>query len=360
VAAFEAEDVLAPVAEESPCGENLEYDPEYMEVVRLAHGTPERQIGDSVIAAEEPDWRDIQRRAVALFARTKDLQIGFLLTLASLRADGLPGLASGLGVLAGLIERYWDEVHPRLDPEDDLDPTQRVMILDALAKPPGTFGDPWRVLERIRDCPLTNSRQLGRFSLRQILQAEGELPPPTGQEPPSSAMIDGAFQDTPLDELRSLHASATEASVLAERIESMLTERIGAGAATDLSPLPKAVGRISQRLGAELARRGASVEQAEAGISGDGDAPGADPDGGVGPGRSMPSGEITDRQGVLLALEKICRYYERHEPSSPVPMILKRAERLVSMPFMDIIRDLSPESLERIRMIAGTEESAEG
>jgi len=54
-------------------------------------------------------------------------------------------------------------------------------------------------------------------------------------------------------------------------------------------------------------------------------------------------------------IEKICKYYERNEPSSPVPYLLKRAQRLADKNFMDIINDLSPDALAPIRIITGDE-----
>ena len=56
-----------------------------------------------------------------------------------------------------------------------------------------------------------------------------------------------------------------------------------------------------------------------------------------------------------MAIDKICRYYETHEPSSPVPLILRRAQRLVSKSFVEVIQDLSPEAMRQIEIIAGVD-----
>jgi type VI secretion system protein ImpA len=68
---------------------------------------------------------------------------------------------------------------------------------------------------------------------------------------------------------------------------------------------------------------------------------------------SVTRGEIRSREDVVKLLEKICEYYRRTEPSSPVPLILKRAARLAEMNFMEIINDLSPDSISQIRTITG-------
>ena len=52
-------------------------------------------------------------------------------------------------------------------------------------------------------------------------------------------------------------------------------------------------------------------------------------------------------------LDKICQYYARSEPSSPVPYLMKRARRLAEKNFMEIIGDLNPDALEQINKITG-------
>jgi type VI secretion system protein ImpA len=56
-------------------------------------------------------------------------------------------------------------------------------------------------------------------------------------------------------------------------------------------------------------------------------------------------------------LDKICLYYERYEPSSPIPLLLQRSKRLVSANFMDIVRDLAPDGLSQVENLRGKDES---
>jgi type VI secretion system protein ImpA len=65
-------------------------------------------------------------------------------------------------------------------------------------------------------------------------------------------------------------------------------------------------------------------------------------------------GDIRSREDVLRALDAICSYYSRNEPSSPVPLLLERCKRLVTMSFVDIVKDMLPEALTAIQTIAGT------
>jgi type VI secretion system protein ImpA len=57
----------------------------------------------------------------------------------------------------------------------------------------------------------------------------------------------------------------------------------------------------------------------------------------------------------VSALEALCEYYARAEPSSPVPMLLQRAKRLVDKGFMDIMRDLAPGGVAEAEVIGGVE-----
>jgi type VI secretion system protein ImpA len=74
---------------------------------------------------------------------------------------------------------------------------------------------------------------------------------------------------------------------------------------------------------------------------------------GAGAGPKRLSGEITSRDDVIKAMDKIGEYYKRNEPSSPVPLLLERCKRLVHKDFMDIIRDMAPEGLAQVELLRG-------
>jgi type VI secretion system protein ImpA len=58
---------------------------------------------------------------------------------------------------------------------------------------------------------------------------------------------------------------------------------------------------------------------------------------------------------VARAIDRICDYYSRNEPSSPVPLLLQRAKRLATGNFIDIVRDLAPDAMGDIEKICGLE-----
>jgi type VI secretion system protein ImpA len=316
---------------------------------RAAQGKPEQQYGDTVIPAEEPNWGDLKRKAADLLSRTKDLRVAVYLGRALLKTEGLVGLADGLELLRGLLERYWEGVHPRLDPDDDDDPTLRVNTIASLC-------DPETVLPAVREAPLVSAAALGRYSLRDVQLATGAVAPPDGVAPPDIAAIDAAFLGCSLEDLQET-ADAVRRSVSAlEGVESLLTERVGVARAVDLSALTEVLRAARQVLDERLARRGAGAAGArtEAPVP---DAGGTDALLGAGESQSVPpaTGEIRSREDVVRLLDKVCDYFRRNEPSSPVPLLLERAKRLVSKSFLEIVRDLAPDGVTQVETIRGPE-----
>jgi len=341
--------LMSDVSPDAPCGEDLAYDPQYVALFTMAEGTPERQVGDSVIPAEEPDWRQVRDSAVELLRRTKDLRVTLELAVALLRLEGLPGLRDGLSLLHTTLDKHWEGVHPVLDPDDAFDPTERMNIIGALATPPGATGDPMRIQARLREAPLTDSRQFGRYSLRDIDIAKGDVTHHGDGEAPTLSAIAGAFSDTEAERLQELHQAASEAIEFVDGIDRVLTERAGAANAPDLQSFKRLLSEAASRIADALSERGygqPGQDAAEEQPSSEGGAP-------VAHAVSAP-GEIRSRQDVVKALDRICEYYEKNEPSSPVPLLLKRAQRLATKSFLDIVKDLSPDAIAQIEIISGT------
>ena len=62
---------------------------------------------------------------------------------------------------------------------------------------------------------------------------------------------------------------------------------------------------------------------------------------------------IRSREDAIRELERVCVWLERHEPANPAPLLIRRAQRLLQMGFIDILRDLAPEGMSSIEKIAG-------
>jgi type VI secretion system protein ImpA len=334
------ESLLQPVAGAAPCGADLEYDPAFLEIERLVQGKPEQQMGSAVVPAQEPDWNAIVQRATALLGKTKDLRVAFHLTRALLNRDGFAGLRDGLAVLRGLVERYWDGLFPRLEPAEANDATFRINILMGLC-------DSAAVIERVRAIPLVTSRALGRFNLRDLAIASGELPPTPGAAPPATTAIDGAFAESPAADVQATASSLRESFEHLAALETTVGAHAGLAHAPSFSALSRLLGQAHKILAARLELRGvkpASLQEALTGPAAADAAPAAQPE---------LSGTVTSREEVVRSFQRICDYYQRHEPSSPMPLLLQRCKRLVSASFLDIVRDVAPDAICQVEMLRG-------
>jgi type VI secretion system protein ImpA len=62
---------------------------------------------------------------------------------------------------------------------------------------------------------------------------------------------------------------------------------------------------------------------------------------------------VESREDAAHVLGLATKYFERHEPSSPVPLLLRRASRMINQDFVGIIRELAPDALAQARNLAG-------
>lgn len=341
MAQYNLESLLAPIGDESPAGDDLEYDAEFLALERAAAPKAERAIGDSVKAAEEPDWDKVAELARAVLGRSKDLRAAVHLTTAWTRTSGMPGWNAGLSLIRGLLEHFWDSVHPQLDAEDDNDPTMRVNSVVPL-------GDLQGVLGYFRTTPFVQSPRLGRFDLRDLRIANGTLKVTATEGEPQASLteIEACCMDCAEDELVAVTAAISQSLENAKAIDGIFNDRVGT-AGPDFKNLLSEIYELKKFLEPQLARRlpvEGSAEDGEAGEEGSGG----------GSGVRASNGAIAGPQDVMRRIDELCDYYTRNEPSSPVPLLLRRAQRLVGMDFMDLLKDLAPGGISELRVVSGT------
>jgi type VI secretion system protein ImpA len=64
-------------------------------------------------------------------------------------------------------------------------------------------------------------------------------------------------------------------------------------------------------------------------------------------------GSIRNRSDAARELERVCEWLERNEPSNPAPLLIRRAQRLMKMSFIEIIQDMAPGGIDQVQTIAG-------
>ena len=182
------DDVLLALADDAPCGPNLEYDPAFIALETDVLGKPEVQYGDTITAAVPPEWKAIKRAATELLSRSRDLRLAVHLLRANLALQGVPGLTGGLRLIERLLDERWESVHPELDADDDMDPTLRINSLASLA-------DRDTILKELKEATLIVLPGLGPLTPRMLEIASGELPLPEGQDKLSMDSIERALRD---------------------------------------------------------------------------------------------------------------------------------------------------------------------
>lgn len=335
--------LLASFGEDSPSGEDLEYDPDFSALELAAQPGEERQVGDSVIAAEDPDWKEVISAAQVVLGRSKDLRAAVILANAALKTEGLPGFEEVLRYVRGCLEDFWDSVHPQLDADDDDDPTMRVNAVFGLS-------DDDKVVRSLRFAPLTDSRGFGQFNLRHILVAEGETTAPADMdEVPDAATISAAFQDTDDETLETIKDAAGACLEHIKAIGAVFDDKTP-GMGPDLDNVQKTMFQITKKL--------ASYAGGEAPGGADEVDAVAEPGGDAAPmtGGGAITGAINNKNDVVNMIDRINDYYMRNEPSSPVPLLLNRARKLVSADFVTIIKDMAPQGVENVSLIGGLQE----
>jgi len=339
---IDIESLLAPVSAAQPAGEDLEYDPDFRALTEAAAGTPEQQMGGTLVPAGEPDWRQVLALGKALMLRSKNLRVAVLITRGLLDKDGLPGLNAGLELMRELVDRFWADLYPALDVGDNNDPMERMNVVADLAHPD-------TLLSQLRAVPLIRSRVFGPITWRDIEVAEGRVKARPNTKPLDRTAIDGAFQECDLAELAAVTAAADAARTTLRALNQDVAAQVDASQTPDLTPLAGLLTQIHAVLQTHLAPRQPAAEVAAP-------AP-INPEDPAASGTAAPAarapGQIGTRDDVVRTLDLICDYYSRCEPSSPVPLLLKRARRLATGNFVDILRDLAPDALPQIEKVCG-------
>ena len=331
---LDIESLLAPLAGDAPCGANLEYDPAFQRLQEAAAGKPERQYGATIIPAEPPDWVAVREQALALAARTRDLRVAVWLVRGAARADGLVAAVQGLQLLRGLLERYWEPVHPVLEPDEGHDPTIRLNVLAQLAHDDGLADLRAAALSRVR----------GAIKVRDLELAFGRAEALAGETVPTEAGITPAVMDAQAQSPALAMAMAGGLDAVLG-IAKVLETQLGAAQAPDLTPLATLMQCV-----ALAGRRALGEPPTPLDSTGN-----AEPAAGAGAKAAARfTGAIESREDALRALQHASEWIERNEPSNPAPLLIRRAQRLMSKNFMEIIRDLVPEGLGQIEKLAGT------
>ena len=361
---IDVETLLHPVSPGLPCGQLLEAERIQLETAMRPKPDPKDPRSEKYL---DPDWTAVKTMAAALLAQSKDLYAVMPFLKAMIKTEQWLGLRQGLALLRGMLERYWASLHPQLVGDDLLERINLLQPLSDYTVDGQDLSDSRdMMLYDIRRLPLVKAAGVGEFSSRDIQIVLGKWPYGFGAQAqqPDKGKIDAAFSACDATALQDVTLQIRQALEHVAAIDALLVEFIGND---DLDrptfqqltrELQTAHGFLMER----LAQRGLTVtEPKTTAVDEASNKPLATHSSVVAAVAPAVAGtaEIRSRDDVLRALDRLCEYYQQHEPSSPVPLLLERAKQLVSKSFIEILQDLAPSSLEQISQLRGAQREEE-
>jgi type VI secretion system protein ImpA len=332
---IDIEDLLKPGAGPEACGPDLKYDPDYIQLEDKAAGTPGTEMGNARTAGVPPDWQAVWSMLPDLLRRSKDLRLAVMACRALAFFDGPSGAALGLELIQQLLTRYWPVLYPKLD-ADDGTPLARKHALQILLRPQG-------IRDLLAEHTLINDGFFGKITLSAMLRALAGVSEAGDPAPEQArALLEDHKAIRDITVAASLSAAKTMETLSAQLAEWQVQNLDLNGLVTyfrqiahqfapdDVAPPPPPQGALPDVSGLIAAPRpkGANGGDVGGAIGGDAD--------------------------VVATLDAICAYYAQAEPSSPVPLILRRARRLVGADFNHILRDLAASGISDFERVSGT------
>lgn len=344
--AIDVDDYLKDIEGETVCGDDLQYDAEFTHLEQDIKGKSEQVMGDTVVEAEPPNWREIKKQTDALLSRSIDLRILIYHLRALIALQGFSGLEDGLQLIHAVVENRWESLYPQLDPDDDNDPTERINILSELC-------DYDSLLRPLQQIPVLEAKAVGKFNFREISIASGKSSATSTEHAVNQATIDAAIQDSAVEDLQQRLQTISNSLDYLNQLEAIMTDYVGVGDAASFAELRHFLKDTKTFLLAALSKRGVGSD----------DTVEANDDPMVGSTTVSTAtytqsiaGAINNNQDVIKALNLVCEYYAKNEPSSPVPMLLGRAVKLVGKTFMEALKDLAPAGIEEAFTVFGKPE----
>jgi type VI secretion system protein ImpA len=360
---------LAPLDATNPSGIDLRNDGRFHAIERLLEPASRearlKAVASGGSGAVALDWAQILDDARTLAAMGRDLRLLVIIVRAMTNESGFAGLAEGLGLLTRTISQYWDSLHPALRP----DPSRREAALrriNALYQLESTDNG---VLGDLEFNTFLNPRGLGPISGGDLAAAclsrnifLNEAPQGLGEKETAQLVakhearvnrVTAACRATAAErpeELDALIAGLAAAQAARAGLEAALDPLVTENAiAVKFNRLSQFLTRVEQTLLTAKSTASVTERPAMSAQPASTDSPSAAP----APSGAAVPGRITSRSEVERSLDLIIDFYERTEPSSPIPHLARRMRKMVPMNFIQLMEEVAPGGMKEFRSLAG-------
>jgi type VI secretion system protein ImpA len=339
---FDLDALLAPIPGDTPQGTDIREDYSAQSPYgRLRDARSEARDAEKLQDAGSDDardpaplWRSVRDLGLkTLTETTKDLEVVAWVTEALVRSDGLRGLTAGASLIAGLAERYWDDIFPL---PDEYGVETRVAPVTGLNGRDGNGS----LIQPLNKLTLFSR---GDGEPVALYQYDGSARLGTlDAEHRQARIAAGAvlFEDLEKDARQAvrsfavLREDARAALDAWEAMAALLDEK-----ASDDPPSTTAVRDILRHV-FEIARRYAPAEPGVADVAADAGPSALAQAPASGTGVAVPSGQIASREDALRALESLAMFFRRTEPVSPLSYTLEEAVRRSRMSWPELLEEI--------------------
>ena len=328
--------LLQPVDPAQPCGPNLDYDPAHLLLMARLSRRVDAQYAAFVDTPGARDWSGIAQDCESLLRRTRDISVLIGWCRARLALARAPGLKTALGSIRAVLERFPDDVHPQLHFDGVHEPTVRANAIAALADPDGLLGEIGDFVVIAGSATRLTVRDIER-ALTKSRAPDAALPEVVAQQL-QAARAD--WQGEAALHIRALGESAAHVRAIGAWSRTQL-----GGEAPSLARLLRLLAPFEPLEPLEPVKDGSpSMEKAvkfpKTFLE-----------------KTQPARVQTDplaRHDAAARIRTAREWFEMHEPSSPVAVLLKQAERMVGQRFIQVA-DAIPLDLMRQWDARGTE-----
>lgn len=342
----EIEQFLEPIPGDNPSGADLKYAPVYDQIREARRQEDSGPMGLWERDVKTADFVQVIKLGEdALLKKTKDLQIAAWLIEAWIYRSGLPGLISGLHLVQGLVERFWDTLYPELD-EGDAEPRAAPLEWVGSYFDPSKGSSPILALRRI---PLTKtgfdsfiyqeSRKIGyerevdgneaRTKARQQAIKEQKIVPEE---------FDKDFEATPKAFYKKLESDFKLVREAVHELDTVCRDKF-ADVAPSFTPLSRAIDEVANVAHILLLKKLEKEPDPPEPVAVDETAPDAGEQASQQQSSALPQtaaeidlsnlniGEIASPEQAILHVIAAAQFLRHKSPSSPVPYLLLRALR---------------------------------